>query len=65
MAELVIGWQMLRQLEVLGDGTDDFALGKKAAVGFLLADVEPKIRARRDRVASEDGSLMELPDGAW
>jgi hypothetical protein len=56
---------MLRQLEVLGDGTDDFALGKKAAVGFLLADVEPKIRARRDRVASEDGSLMELPDGAW
>ena len=65
MAELVIGWQLLRQLEVLGDRTDDFALGKKAAVSFLLGDVEPKIRARRDRVAREDGALMDLPDGAW
>ncbi|MEX2278478.1 MAG: acyl-CoA dehydrogenase [Acidimicrobiia bacterium] len=65
IAELVIGWQLLRQLEVLGDRTDDFALGKHAAVRFFLSDVEPKIRARRDRVAHEDGSLMDLPDGAW
>ncbi|MEX1005233.1 MAG: acyl-CoA dehydrogenase, partial [Acidimicrobiia bacterium] len=65
MAELVIGWQLLGQLEVLGDRTDDFALGKAAAVSFFLADVEPKIRTRRDRAAREDGSLMNLPDGAW
>ncbi len=65
MAELVIGWQLLRQLEVLGDRSDDFALGKGAAVRFYLDDVEPKIRARRGRVEQEDGSLMELPDGAW
>ena len=65
MAEMVIGWQLLRQLEVLGDRDDDFALGKAAAVAFFLDDVEPKIRARRDRAAREDGSLMGLPDGAW
>jgi alkylation response protein AidB-like acyl-CoA dehydrogenase len=65
MAELVIGWQLLHQLEVLGERTDDFALGKAAAVSFFLDDVEPKIRARRDRAAREDGSLMKLPDGAW
>ena len=65
MAELVISWQLLRQLEVLGERTDDFALGKAAAVAFLLDDVEPKIRTRRERVEREDGSLMDLPDGAW
>ncbi len=65
MAEVVIAWQLLRQLEVLGDRDDDFALGKKAAVAFLLADVEPKIRARRERAEQEEGSLMNLPDGAW
>ncbi|HSJ27028.1 MAG TPA: acyl-CoA dehydrogenase [Acidimicrobiia bacterium] len=65
MAELVIGWQLLRQVEVLGDRVDDFALGKRAAVSFYLADVEPKIRARAARAAAEDGSLMDLPDGAW
>jgi hypothetical protein len=65
MAELVIAWQLLRQLEVLGDRTDDFALGKAAAVRFFLADVEPKVRARRHRVEVEDGVLMDLPDGAW
>ncbi|MFP5331740.1 MAG: acyl-CoA dehydrogenase [Acidimicrobiia bacterium] len=65
MAELVVAWQLLRQLEVLGDRDDDFALGKRAAVRFFLADVEPKIRARRDRVAAEDGSLMELPVEAF
>jgi alkylation response protein AidB-like acyl-CoA dehydrogenase len=65
MAELVIGWQLLHQLEVLGERTDDFALGKAAAVSFFLDDVEPKIRARRDRATREDGSLMNLPDGAW
>jgi len=65
MAELVIAWQLLRQLEVLGGRTDDFALGKAAAVRFFLADVEPKVRARRHRAEVEDGSLMDLPDGAW
>jgi alkylation response protein AidB-like acyl-CoA dehydrogenase len=65
MAELVIGWQLLHQLEVLGERTDDFALGKAAAVSFFLDDVEPKIRARRDRATREDGSLMNLPYGAW
>jgi alkylation response protein AidB-like acyl-CoA dehydrogenase len=65
MAELVISWLLVRQLDVLGDRSDDFALGKKAAAGYLLADVEPKIRARRDRVEREDGSIMDLPVGAF
>ena len=65
MAEVVIAWQLLCQLEVLGDRDDDFALGKKAAVAFFLGDVEPKIGARRERAEREDGSLMNLPDGAW
>jgi alkylation response protein AidB-like acyl-CoA dehydrogenase len=65
MAELVIGWQLLRQLDVLGDREDDFARGKQAAVRFYLSDVEPKVAARRARAEREDGSLMELADGAW
>ncbi|MDX1449932.1 MAG: acyl-CoA dehydrogenase, partial [Acidimicrobiia bacterium] len=65
MAELVIAWQLLRQLEVLGERDDAFAIGKRAAVDFFLDDVVPKIRARRDRAAAEDGSLMDLPVEAF
>lgn len=67
MAEVVIAWQMLRQAEVAHDkiGSDEFYVGKVAAARWLIADVAPKVAARREAAVTEDGSLMELPVEAF
>jgi alkylation response protein AidB-like acyl-CoA dehydrogenase len=65
MAELVISWQLLRQVEILGDRADDFAVGKRAAARFFVNHVAPKVAARRAAADREDGALMELPDSAF
>jgi hypothetical protein len=67
MAEVTIGWLLLRQSEVAAPkiGDDPFYEGKVAAARFFIADVAPKIAARRLRVETEDGSLMQLSEEAF
>jgi hypothetical protein len=66
LAETVIAWQMLRQAAIATEhGEEAFYVGKVEAARWLLADVAPKVAARRDRAESEDGALMALPDEAF
>jgi alkylation response protein AidB-like acyl-CoA dehydrogenase len=67
MSELVIAWLMLRQAEIVAPAadTDPFAIGKMAAARFLLADVAPKVAARKAAAEREDGRLMSMIDAAW
>ncbi len=72
LAEVVIAWQLLRHAEVAAAALDrqpdrdrPFYVGKLAAARFLLADVAPRIEARRRASEEEDGALMELPDDAF
>ncbi len=67
MAELVIGWQMLRHAEIAIEKVDEdpFYAGKVAAARFFLGHVEPKIRARKVSAEIENGAIMSLPDQAF
>ena len=67
LAEVVIAWLMLRQAEIAHPKMDDepFYRGKVEAARWLIAEVAPKVAARRARAVSEDGSLMELPVEAF
>ncbi len=67
LAEVVIAWLMLRQAEIAYPKMDDepFYRGKVEAARWLIAEVAPKVAARRARAVSEDGSLMELPVEAF
>jgi alkylation response protein AidB-like acyl-CoA dehydrogenase len=65
LAEIVIGWQLLRHAEVASSadpaGNDPFYVGKVAAARFFVRDVAPKVAARRAASEAEDGALMDLP----
>ena len=67
LAEVVIAWLMLRQAEIAYPKMDDepFYRGKVEAARWLIAEVAPKVAARRARAVSEDGSLMDLPVEAF
>ncbi len=73
LAELVIGWLLLRQAEVAIEGlrhepppTDQaFYQGKVAAARWYARNVLPQLGARRQAIASTDLSLMELDDAAF
>ena len=67
LAEVVIAWQLLRHAEIAFPKMDDepFYLGKVESARWFLDDVAPKITARREKAAAEDGSLMELPVEAF
>ena len=67
LAEVVIAWQLLRQAEVAIAKVDEdpFYLGKVEAARWFLNDVAPKVAARRERAAAEDGHLMDLPVEAF
>jgi alkylation response protein AidB-like acyl-CoA dehydrogenase len=73
LAELVIGWLLLRQAEIaqaaLDTGPADrdiaFYEGKIAAARYFARTVLPKTRARREAAEIEDGSLMRVPDAAF
>ncbi len=67
MAELAIGWQLLRHAEVALPRIDEapFYQGKVASARFFINHVAPKIRARKVRAEVEDGALMSLPDQAF
>ena len=67
MAEVVIGWQLLRHAEVSAPkATDDpFYLGKVESAKFFIADVAHQIAARRAAAEREDAGLMDLPVEAF
>lgn len=67
IAEVLIGWQLLRHAELAASGaeSDEFLKGKIASARFFLRHVSPKVSARRAAAEAEDGSLMLLPDGAF
>ena len=67
LAEVVIAWQMLRHAEIAIEKVDEdpFYRGKVESARWLLNDVAPKVAARRDAAAAEDGSLMDLPVEAF
>lgn len=67
MAEVVVAWQLLRHAEVALPRIDEdpFYRGKVESARWLIADVAPKVAARRQRALAEDGHLMELPVAAF
>ncbi|MBA2576352.1 MAG: acyl-CoA dehydrogenase [Euzebyaceae bacterium] len=72
LAELVIGWLLLRQAEValaasaggVSDADRAFYAGKVAAARWFAADVLPLLSARRAVLEATDLALMELDDRA-
>ncbi|MFP3915714.1 MAG: acyl-CoA dehydrogenase, partial [Actinomycetota bacterium] len=66
MAEVVIAWQLLRHAEVAGPRSDEpFHAGKVASARYFVADVAPKVAARKAAALREDGSLMEMDELAF
>ncbi len=72
LAEVIIGWLLLRHAEIAtaalsgASGDDrDFYAGKVAAARWFVAQVLPKAALRRQAAEAEDGSLMDLADGAF
>ncbi len=74
LAEVLIGWLLLRQAEVAHDaleagvGSDkdrDFYTGKLAAARFFTRSVLPKVALRAQGAAEEDGALMTVPESAF
>jgi alkylation response protein AidB-like acyl-CoA dehydrogenase len=74
LAELVIGWLLLRQAEVAlaalnGDGLTDadraFYAGKVASARWFTANVLPRMASHREIMERTDLGVMELDDAAF
>ncbi|HEX6221392.1 MAG TPA: acyl-CoA dehydrogenase [Acidimicrobiia bacterium] len=67
MAETVIAWLLLRHGEIAIDKVDDdlFYRGKVESARWFIRHTAPKAATRRAAAAAEDGSLMDLPVGAF
>ncbi|MPZ73037.1 MAG: acyl-CoA dehydrogenase, partial [Nitriliruptorales bacterium] len=75
LAELVIGWLLLRQADVaafealratdLSDDDRAFYDGKAAAARWFTANVLPKMAAHRAAMDNTDLGVMELDDAAF
>ncbi|MFA9445872.1 acyl-CoA dehydrogenase [Egicoccus sp. AB-alg6-2] len=73
LAEVVIGWLLLRQAEVAQDRLDagavngdaDFYTGKLASARWFLRTVPAKVALRRQKAQAEDGWLMDVPESAF
>jgi hypothetical protein len=72
LAEVVIGWQLLRHAEIAGEALDEasaadrsFYEGKIAAARWFAANVLPMTAVRRAVAEKEQGELMEMPDEAF
>jgi hypothetical protein len=74
LAEVTIGWLLLRQAELAQDHLDagtasasdqDFYTGKVASARWFLRTVPPKIALRRAKAQEEDGWLMDVPEAAF
>jgi hypothetical protein len=74
LAEVTIGWLLLRQAELAQDHLDagtaspadqDFYTGKVASARWFLRTVPPKVALRRAKAQEEDGWLMDVPEAAF
>ena len=73
LAELVIGWLLLRHAAIAKDALEAgpagrdvaFYEGKIAAARYFARTVLPKSRARREAAEIEDGSLMDVAAAAF
>jgi alkylation response protein AidB-like acyl-CoA dehydrogenase len=74
LAEVTIGWLLLRQAEVAqaaidggatGQNDADFYTGKLASARWFARTVLPKTALRRRMAEEEDGWLMTVPEGAF
>ncbi len=73
LAEVTIGWLLLRHAEVANDrleahaaGTDEaFYRGKVASARWFARHVLPKVALRKAGAEQEDGALMDLPAEAF
>ncbi len=72
LAELVIGWLLIRHAAVAIDALDgasegdrSFYEGKIASARWFAVNVLPKAALRRHQAEAEDGALMELPEDAF
>jgi hypothetical protein len=72
VAEVTIGWLLLRHAEVAlralpqaDDRDKAFYQGKIASARFFARHALPKARLRRKAAEQEDGALMDLPDEAF
>ncbi|MBU1227652.1 MAG: acyl-CoA dehydrogenase [Actinobacteria bacterium] len=72
LAELLMGWQLIRHAEVAlaaldgaGDGDRAYYEGKIASARWFAANVLPKAHLRRTLAESEQSTLMSLPDEAF
>jgi hypothetical protein len=72
IAEVTIGWLLLRHAEVALDalaGAEKrdvaFYEGKVASARFFARHALPKTKGRREAAEQEDGALMELADEAF
>jgi alkylation response protein AidB-like acyl-CoA dehydrogenase len=72
LAEVMIGWLLLRQAEVANDAMEvggdkdrDFYTGKIAAARYFAKAVLPKVSLRAQLASEEDGALMTVPAAAF
>ncbi|MEX2549908.1 MAG: acyl-CoA dehydrogenase [Nitriliruptoraceae bacterium] len=74
LSEVMIGWLLLRHAEVAhdaleagvaGDRDQAFYHGKIASARYFARAVLPKVSARAQGAAEEDGSLMAVPEDAF
>jgi hypothetical protein len=73
LAEVTIGWLLLRHAEVAQDqldagaaGKDEaFYTGKVASARWFLSNVLPKVALRTAKAREDDGWLMDFPAEAF
>jgi hypothetical protein len=72
VGEIIIAWLLLRQAEIAtaklpnASGKDkDFYTGKVASAKYFVRTVLPHLRSELKIIESEDGTIMDLPEGAY
>ena len=72
LAEVVIGWLLIRHAEIalaaVEDASDSdkaFYAGKVASARFFARNALPKATLRREAAEAEDGAIMDLPVEAF
>jgi hypothetical protein len=72
LAEVVIGWLLIRHAEIAIAAMDDasesdraFYTGKVASARFFARNALPKAALRREAAEAEDGAIMDLPVEAF
>ena len=72
VGEIIIAWLLLRQADIAiaklptATGKDhDFYTGKVASAKYFIRTVLPHLRSELKIIASEDGEIMNLPEGAY